>query len=70
MIYLEPRTLLDAAIIGKEGDRLVYSYAKLIDAYMGNGMTYIDAVEWIEFNIIGTIIKDWPIIEDDTQEDI
>lgn len=70
MIYLEPRGMLDAAIIGREGDRLVYSYSKLIEAYMNNGMTYIDAVEWIEFNIIGTYMKDWPIVEDDTQEDI
>jgi len=69
MILLEPRALLDKAIIGREGDCLVYSYEILIEAYMSEGATYEDAVDHIEFNIIGFYMEGWPIIKDDIHED-
>ena len=68
MIYLEPRNTHDCAIIGKEKNRLIYSYSKLVEIYMQDGLTYIESVEYIEFNIIGMYMKDWPIIHDDLTE--
>ena len=70
MILLEPRSLLDRAIIGREGDRLVYSYEYLIEAYISEGATYEDAVDHIEYNIIGYHMDGWPIIKEDIHEDI
>jgi hypothetical protein len=68
MIVLEPRSSLDEAIIGREQDKLVYSYTKLINIFMSQGMTYYEAMDWIEFNIIGTYVAGWPIIKDDLNE--
>lgn len=31
----------------------VYDYNKLIDVFMNDGMTYEDALEWVDFNIVG-----------------
>ena len=65
MIYLEPRNMLDVAIIGEENNCLIYSYTKLVEAYMNNGLSYIDSIEHIEWNIIGTYMKNCPIVHDD-----
>jgi hypothetical protein len=62
---LEPE-YLDEAIIGiSHDDRAVYSYSKLVDAFMKHdGMTYEDAVEWISYNTIRSIpyMGDYPPI--------
>jgi hypothetical protein len=68
MIVLEPRSRLDEAIIGREEDKLVYSYTKLIEVFMSQGMTYFESIDWIEFNIIGAYVAGWPIIKDDLNE--
>ena len=70
MIYLEPRNILDTAIIGEEDNRIIYSYSRLVDIYMDGGMDYFQAIEHIEWNIIGTYMEYWPIIIDDLHEDI
>lgn len=66
-VLLEPRSSLDQAIIGF--DRVVqYDYHTLVDAFMGMGMSYVEAVEWIEYNTInaGANVEGYPqIIEDD-----
>lgn len=31
---------------------LVYSYEKLLDAHTANGMSYEEAVEWVEYNTL------------------
>ena len=68
MIYLEPRSTFDKAIIGFQGDRLIYSFWAIVDALIDTGMTYIDAVEHTSFNIQGTYMKGWPIILEVPQE--
>lgn len=52
-VILEPE-YLDEAIIGlSSDDRIVYDYTKLMKAFMEHdGMTYDEAAEWIDFNII------------------
>ena len=69
MIYLEPRSTFDPAIIGTENDRNVYCYWLIVDQLCTvYSMTYIDAIEHIEFNIIGTYMEKWPIILDTRNE--
>jgi hypothetical protein len=71
MIYLEPRKSLDKAIIGEEDGVLIYSYTLLVEQYLEmDGDTnkddaYLRVIEHIEYNIIGTYMKGWPIIQDD-----
>ena len=69
MIYLEPSEVFDKAIIGQEGNLLVYSFWAIVDALMDTGMDYIEAVEYIELNIQGTYMEGWPIISDDREDD-
>jgi hypothetical protein len=47
---------LDDAIIGVDHNGLLcYSHSLMIDVFMDNDeMTYEEAVEWIDFNVIGT----------------
>lgn len=51
----------DDAIIGVAAghdlQRVVYCYASMVEACMKEaGMTYEDAIEWIEFNTIGSYV--------------
>jgi hypothetical protein len=52
----------DEAIIGygtKKGseDSLVYSYEKCVDILIEKqGMTYEDAIEWMEFNVVDAYV--------------
>ena len=62
MIYLEPREIYDKAIIGQEGDLLVYSFWAIVDALIDTGWTELEAIEEIQYNIQGTFMKGWPII--------
>jgi len=45
----------DDAIVGIAEDCVVYDYHKLVDVFMKQGMTEDDAIEWIEYNIYGSI---------------
>ena len=47
---------LDDAIIGlNQHGELIYSYYKMIDVFMQDqGMSQDEAIEWIDFNVIGT----------------
>ena len=59
----------DDAIIGvacgHDSQRVVYCYASMVEA----GMTYNDALEWIEFNTISSYIgKHTPIYVMGTEE--
>lgn len=48
----------------------VYDYDKLVNVFVDDGMSYEDAVEWVDFNIVGawlgeqTPIIVMPIIEE------
>tara|TARA_B100000686_G_C16379732_1_gene756879 strand:- start:494 stop:694 length:201 start_codon:yes stop_codon:yes gene_type:complete len=62
MIYLEPREVYDKAIIGQEGDLLIYSFWAIVEALMATGWTELEAIEHISYNIMGTSLPGWPII--------
>lgn len=81
MIRLEPRAMYDAAIIGQQGDRLVYSYDLLIDIIaktfqddlgVDTDKSFELAIDHIDYNIEGYFahLQDWPIIQykEDTEE--
>ena len=71
MIYLEPRSVFDAAIIGKEQNRLIYDYWIIIDQLMDLcEMEYIDAIDHMEYNIKGTSLKNWPLIVDNKYDSL
>lgn len=48
----------------------VYDYDKLVNVFIDDGMSYEDAVEWVDFNIVGAWLGDqtpiivMPIIEE------
>jgi|TARA_R100000479_G_scaffold171087_1_gene114320 hypothetical protein len=77
MIYLEPRSLYDEAIIGQEDNKNIYGYHKLIDVLSTHykqqnpDITWEEAVSMardnISFNIeaMAPYYKDWPIIKDE-----
>jgi hypothetical protein len=45
---------LDYAIIGTTHEGyFVYDYDRMIECFVEGGMTLEDAVEWIDFNVIG-----------------
>lgn len=71
MIYLEPQSLLNDCILSIDHKKnvLVYSYSLLLEKFVESGMTYIDAIEHIDFNIISMSMKGWPIIYDDYRID-
>ncbi len=56
-IVLEPRSTFNCAIIGIDPDgRVVYSSNKIIRAFMDeDGMTEEEAIEYFEYNTLGTI---------------
>ena len=77
MIYLEPRSIYDQAIIRTENNVVVYCYYKLVDVLIDNAMkndntlTYDEAydqvVDHIDYNIEGMRpnFTNWPILERD-----
>ena len=67
MIYLEPRSILDEAISRIE-QVIIYDYDQLIQCFEMMGMSYIEAVEHIEFNVISMSMSGWPIIEEAKEE--
>lgn len=45
---------LDYAIVGTTHEGyFVYDYDRMIECFVENGMTLEDAIEWIDFNVIG-----------------
>ena len=79
MIRLEPREIYDAAIIGQDGDRLVYCYDLLIDVLVESFQedeeiskenAYYMAVDHICFNIEGMrpSYSNWPKIKRESDE--
>lgn len=58
----------DAALIGftnRVNSPLlaVYDYDKLVDVFIDQGLSYEDAVEWVDYNIVGAWLgKQTPII--------
>jgi len=74
VIRLEPREIYDAAIIGQDGDLLVYCYYLLIEAItkqfqvdlcIDKQEAEIMAIDDVSYNIerMCTNYKDWPIIK-------
>ena len=55
-IVLEPQSTFNRAIVASDTDgRLVYSVTKIIRALIDeDGMTEEEALEWFEFNTLGT----------------
>ena len=55
-VILEPRKDLDCCVLcyrrTKAGYHLVYGYSELVQAYMRQGMTEEDAVDYVEYNTI------------------
>ena len=56
VVILEP-SYLDEAIVGVNNEgKLIYDYDRLVKANIEHGgMTYNEAVEWIEFNTIRSL---------------
>lgn len=55
-IVLEPRSTFNPAIIGIDPDgRIVYSANKIIEQFKLDGMTTEEAIEYFEYNTLGTI---------------
>lgn len=55
-IILEPQGLDDAIIGISDEGRVVYSYNKLLKAFMKHeGMTYEEAIEWVEYNTMRSL---------------
>ena len=44
---------LDKAVIGMRNGYLVYSYDKLVAHFIRKGLSYIEAVSWVDHNIVG-----------------
>lgn len=50
----------DDAIIGYTPDgKVVYSIEKLWDVFVAQGMTQEEAVEWVDYNILGAYIGEF-----------
>ena len=69
VIVFEPRKIFNSAIIRIDGNRLVYSFDKLVDALMKTGLTYHESVEYIDFNMLHVSIEQWPDIETEEPEE-
>lgn len=51
-LRLEPHDKFKVALVGKPAE-LCYSYWKLVDLFMADGMDEEEAVEWVEYNVMG-----------------
>ena len=65
---------LDSAILGMDTEyqRVIYSKSKMIDVLIQDGLTELDEVEWLEYNVWNTYIGEHtPIfLHELTKEDI
>jgi predicted GTPase len=57
-ILLEPQSFYNATIAGyDEGCRVIYSVAEILQGHVEeDGMSYEEAIEFFEFNTIGTFM--------------
>lgn len=64
----------DSAILGMDTEyqRVIYSKSKMIDVLIQDGLTELDAVEWLEYNVWDTYVGEHtPIfLHELTKEDI
>lgn len=64
----------DSAILGMDTEyqRVIYSKSKMIDVLIQDGLTELDAVEWLEYNVWNTYVGEhMPIfLHELTKEDI
>ncbi len=51
-VYLTDEYYNDAAVGYSDDGRVIYDYNLLVDCLMKEGMSDIDAIEWVEYNII------------------
>jgi hypothetical protein len=51
-LRLEPHKKFKSALVGKPAE-LRYSYWRLVDLFIADGMEEEEAVEWVEYNIMG-----------------
>lgn len=57
----------DEAIIGYDNRRfIVYSYDKLLEVFKKQGMTEEEAIEWIDYNVLGIMPQHYTIIYEHT----
>ena len=57
------------ALIRVSSDYCVYSYEKLVDHFHKHGsMTFEEARDWVDFNILGVSIPNWPYIALDDED--
>ena len=65
---------LDSAILGMDTEyqRVIYSKSKMIDVLIQDGLTELDAVEWLEYNVWNIYVGEHtPIfLHELTKEDI
>ena len=55
VIMLEPRKSFDSCVVGYDiSGRVIYCRNKIIKAFMKDGMTKDEAVEYYEYNTLGT----------------
>ena len=55
---LDPKALIldgldDAAVGRSDCGKLIYDYDKMVSIFEKQGMSVEDAVEWIDFNVLG-----------------
>jgi hypothetical protein len=51
-LRLEPHAKFRSALVGKPSE-LRYSYWKLVSLFEADGLTEEEAVEWVDYNIMG-----------------
>ena len=62
----------DSAIIGLDvrNGALVYGYNALVQNFISDGMDHDEAVEWVDYNIVGAYVGEMtPIIVDEMDAD-
>jgi|DEB0MinimDraft_6_1074348.scaffolds.fasta_scaffold00095_45 hypothetical protein len=62
----------DSAIIGMDArsGALVYGYWALVDSFVSQGMDHEEAIEWIDYNIVGAYVGEMtPIIVGEMEEE-
>ena len=68
-ILLEPREFHDKAIVGFN-EVVLYDYDLLIESFINQGLTYDEAIDWINYNTIraGDYIPNFPKIIKDNND--
>jgi len=53
-VYLTEQFYDEAAVGYSDSGRVIYDYDMLVESLMKQGMSSIDAMEWIDYNILRT----------------